>query len=105
VYFILSYSRYPFSLNTLFDNYRAIHLVNNKSLLDSGSFIKANSPEYIKAGTLSLPILSRSTRTFKRIINKAYNKAVKDLILKDIVIIKGFYMNIIFEARLLLSKV
>jgi hypothetical protein len=67
--------------------------------------MKVNSPEYIKAGTLSLPIFSRSTRTFKGIINRAYSEAVKDLILKDIAVIKGFYMNIISEARLLLSKV
>jgi len=105
VYFILSYSRHPLFLNTLFNNYGVIYLINNKSLLDPGSFIKANSPEYIKAGTLNLLIFNRSTRTFKGIINRVHNKAVKDLILKDIIIIKGFYMNIISEARLLLLKV
>jgi len=67
--------------------------------------MKVNSPEYIKAGNLSLPILSRNTRTFKGIINRVYNEAEKDLILKDIVVIKGFYINIISEARLLLLKV
>ena len=105
MYSILSHSRHPLSLSTLFDNCGAIHLVNDKSLLDPGSFIKVNGPEHIKAGTSSLPILSRSTRTFKGIINKAHSEAAKDLVLKDVAVIKGFYVNIISKARLLLSKV
>ena len=105
VYSTLSHSRHPLSLSTLFDNCGAIHLVNDKSLLDPGSFVKANGPEHVEAGTSSLPILGRGTRTFKGIINGAHGEAAKDLVLKDVAVVEGFHVNIISEARLLLSKV
>jgi hypothetical protein len=34
----------------------------------------------------------------KRLLNKAYKEGIKDLTLINIVIIKGFYINIIFKA-------
>ena len=46
-------------------------------------------------------IIGRGTRVFKGLLNKARGKDIKDLTLINIIIIKGFYMNIVSEARLL----
>jgi hypothetical protein len=105
VYIILNLSRYPLLLSTLFDNYRVIHLVNDKSLLVPGSFVKSKGLEHIEAGLSSLPIISRGTRVLKGLLDRAHGEGIKDLTLTDIAIIKGFYVNIISEARLLLSGV
>jgi hypothetical protein len=48
-----------------------------------------------------LLIIGRGTRVLKGLLNRAYNKGIKDLTLIDIAIIKGFYINIVFKARLL----
>jgi hypothetical protein len=41
----------------------------------------------------------------KGLLNKAYKEGIKDFTLIDIIIIKGFYINIIFKAQLLLLSV
>jgi hypothetical protein len=48
-----------------------------------------------------LPIISRGTRVLKGLLNRARGEGIEDLTLTDIIIIKGFYINIIFKARLL----
>jgi hypothetical protein len=52
--------RYLLSNLTLFNNYRAVYLVNNKVLLEPGLFSKLNK-RIIEAGTFSIPIISHST--------------------------------------------
>jgi hypothetical protein len=69
-------------------------------LLKLESFVKALFNKYIKAGFSSLPILGYSIRVIKKAINKAISPNIKDLHLFDIIIIKGFYINIIFKAYL-----
>jgi hypothetical protein len=69
-------------------------------LLELRSFIKALFNKYIEAGSLSLPILGRGIKVIKKAINKAISPNIKDLRLSDIIIIKGFYINIIFKAYL-----
>jgi hypothetical protein len=81
----------------LFDNYNTIYLVNNKKRLDKGSFIKLLIELVIKARTFILLITRYSTYTFKGLFNKRDGKRV-DLVLRDVVIIKGFYINIVLEA-------
>jgi hypothetical protein len=41
----------------------------------------------------------------KGLLNRAYREGIKDLTLIDVAIIKGFYINIISKARLLLLGV
>jgi hypothetical protein len=48
-----------------------------------------------------LPIIGRGTRVLKGLLNRARGKGTEDFTLIDIVIIKGFYINIVSEARLL----
>jgi hypothetical protein len=83
----------------LFNNYNATHLVNNKERLNKGSFIKLLIELVIKVETFILLITRRGTRTFKGLFNKRDGKRV-NLVLRDVVIVKGFYINIVLEALL-----
>jgi hypothetical protein len=69
-------------------------------LLELRSFIKALFNKYIKAGSSSLLILGRGTKVIKKAINGATGSNIKDLHLSDVIIIKGFYINIVFKACL-----
>jgi len=83
----------------LFDNYNATYLVNNKERLDKGSFVKLLVELVIKARTFILLISRHGTRTFKGLFNKRDGKRV-NLMLRNVVIVKGFYINIVSEAFL-----
>jgi hypothetical protein len=91
--------RHLLSNLTLFNNYKAIYLVNNKALLEPGLFSKSNR-RIIEAGTSSILIISHSTQVIKNVFNNINSPAIKDLILKQVAVIKGFYINIVFKARL-----
>jgi len=69
-------------------------------LLKLRSFIKALFNKCVEAGSSSLPILERGIKVIKKAINGAVSLNIKDLRLFDIIIIKGFYINIVSEARL-----
>jgi hypothetical protein len=83
----------------LFDNYGATHLVNNKERLDKGSFVKLPVELVVEARTSILLITRHGTRTFKGLFNKKDGKRV-NLVLRDVAIVKGFYINIVSEALL-----
>jgi hypothetical protein len=83
----------------LFNNYNAIHLVNNKERLNKGSFVKLLIELVIEAKTFILLITRRGTCTFKGLFNKRDSKRV-NLVLRDVVIVKGFYINIVSKALL-----
>ena len=91
--------------NTLFNNYRAIHLINNKSLLKSRLFRPARPHKIIKYNSLSLPIINKKEKVIRLILNKAQESGTKDLILNNIVIIKDFYINIVLKACLFKADV
>jgi hypothetical protein len=82
----------------LFDNYNAIYLVNNKERLDKGSFVKLLIELVIKARTFILLITRHGTRIFKGLFNKRDSKRV-NLVLRDVVVVKGFYINIVSKAH------
>ena len=67
-------------------------------MLNKGTFIKERPRYIVKAGTSSLLIISYSTRIIKSILNKKNSKV--NLILNNIVVVKGFYINIISKALL-----
>jgi len=69
-------------------------------LLELSSFVKALFNKCIEAGSLSLLILKHDIKVIKKAVNKVISPSIKDLYLFDIIIIKGFYINIISEARL-----
>jgi hypothetical protein len=64
---------------------------------NKASFIKFLVINTIKASTTLLPILKHSTYTFKGLLNRIKGKKA-DLILFDITIIKGFFINIVLKA-------
>jgi hypothetical protein len=102
---MLNFLRYPLLASTLLDNYSATHLVNSKDLLELGSFIKASFNKCVEAGFSSLPILGHSIKVIRKAINGAASPNIKDLRLSDIIIIKGFYINIVSEAYLNKTRV
>jgi hypothetical protein len=81
----------------LFDNYNTTHLVNNKERLDKGNFIKLLIKLIIEIRTSILLITRHGTRTFKELFNKRDDKKV-NLVLYNVVVVKGFYVNIVLEA-------
>jgi hypothetical protein len=97
IYTTLDFLKYLLLKSTLFDNYNTIHLVNNKKRLDKGSFIKLLVELVIEARTFILLIIRRNTYTFKGLFNKRDSKRV-NLVLRDVVIVKGFYINIVSKA-------
>jgi len=98
VYIILDFSRYLHFASILLNNYNAIYLINNKELFKLKSFTKAAYNKYIKAGFFSLLILKYSKRVIKKALNSVASLNLKDLVLLNIIIVKGFYINIIFKA-------
>jgi len=101
---MLDFSRYPLSQSILLDNYSTIYLVNSKNLINSGTFIKAKINNYIEAEITSLSIIRYNTYIIKNIVNKPVELYTKDLILYNIIVIKGFYINIISKAYLVKKK-
>ncbi len=87
-------------MSTLINNYSAIYLINNKDLFKPKSFIKVITNKSVKVGLFMLLILGYKTHIIKRILNNALRPIIIDLILKNVIIIKGFYVNIILEAYL-----
>jgi hypothetical protein len=76
-----------------------MYLVNNKERLDKGNFVKLPVELVVEARTFILLITRRGTRTFKGLFNKRDGKRV-NLMLRDVVVVKGFYVNIVSKALL-----
>ena len=75
-----------------------MYIINNIYIFNKGIFIKGNLEYIIKTRTLSLLIINHNTYIIKSILNKKNNKV--NLILNNVIIIKGFHVNIIFKALL-----
>jgi hypothetical protein len=69
-------------------------------LLKLRSFVKASFNKCVEVRSSSLLILGRGIKVIKKAINKAASPNIEDLRLSDIIVIKGFYINIVSEARL-----
>jgi hypothetical protein len=102
---MLDFARYLLSASILLDNYNATHLINSKELLKLKSFIKVTYNKYVKANSFSLLILRYSKRVIKKALNSVASLNSEDLTLSDVIIVKGFYINIVFKARLNKVKV
>ena len=74
-------------------------------MLKLKSFIKALFNKCVEARSSSFPILKCSIKVIKKAINEAIGLNIKDLRLSDIIIVKGFYINIVFKAYLNKIKV
>jgi hypothetical protein len=98
VYLTLDFSRHPLLESTLLDNCGVTHVMNDVYMLDKGTFVKERLRRAVKARTSSLPIIGRDTRTIKSILNGKNGKV--DLVLRDVTVIEGFHVNIVFKALL-----
>jgi hypothetical protein len=98
IFATLDFSRHPLLKSTLLDNYNITYIINSILLLNKGMFIKERPKVIVKAGISSLLIISYSTCIIKGILNRRNRKV--NLILLDIVVIKGFLLNIISKALL-----
>jgi hypothetical protein len=97
--------RHKLTNNILFNNYSALNLINEILKLESSTFIKATKTEIVESSLGALPILRHRTYILKGILNRVSNNSKRDLILKNIIVVKGFYINIISKAKLLLIGV
>ena len=84
----------------MLNNYSAIHLVNNKDLLVPSTFVLSKNNNIVQASSSSLFVLKHKEKVLKKMLNSLNNKNIIDLKLKNIVIIKGFYINIILIVLL-----
>jgi hypothetical protein len=77
-----------------------MHLVNSKELIGPGTFVKTKINDYVEAGTTVIPITGRGTCIIRNIINGDQGPRTQDLILYNVVVVEGFYVNIVSKARL-----
>ena len=84
----------------MLNNYSAIYIVNNKDLLVPSTFVLFKDNNIVQVSSSSLPILKYKERVLKKMLNSLNSKNIIDLKLKNIAIIKGFYINIILMVLL-----
>ena len=84
----------------MLNNYSAIHLVNNKDLLIPSTFVLFKDNNIVQVSSSSLPILRYREKVLKKVLNSLNSKNIIDLKLKNIIVIKGFYINIILMVLL-----
>jgi len=95
--YAFSQSRHILADSTILDNGAVINFVNDKTKLESGSFVKASGlGATVKCGTQRLLIISHGTYMLRGV----FDQGKRDLILNNIAVIKGFYTNIISEYKL-----
>jgi hypothetical protein len=97
IYIIFNFIKCLLFKSTLLNSYNVIYLLNNIKRFNKGLFVKLLITNIIKASITSLFILKRGTCTFKRLFNKGKSKKA-NLILFNIIIIKGFLINIVLKA-------
>jgi hypothetical protein len=65
----------------LFNNYKAVYLINDKVLLKPGLFSKLNK-RIMEVETSSIPIISHGTQVIKNVFNNINSPVIKDLVLE-----------------------
>ncbi len=101
MYTTLDFLAYPFLDSTLLNNYRAVYLVNSKEMLVPGLFRKLGVTDFIDTGTQSILIISRGLQVIKNYLVGEKGPNTQDLVLLNVIVIEGFYINIVLEALLL----
>jgi hypothetical protein len=98
---MLDFLAYLFLDSTLLNNYRAVYLVNSKEILIPSLFRKLGVVNFVDTGTQSILIISRGLRVIKNYLVGEKGPNTQDLVLLNVVVIEGFYINIMLEALLL----
>ena len=84
----------------MLNNYSAIYLVNNKDLFIPSTFVLSKDNNIVQVSSFSLFVLRYREKVLKKVLNSLNSKNIVDLKLKNIVIIEGFYINIILIVLL-----
>jgi hypothetical protein len=100
----MSFDAHPLSRSTILDNGAATHLVNSVDLLEPGSFRRSKFLQTVEAGTQAFPILGTGSRRFPKLLHGARGELTEDLVLQEVVVVEGFHVNIVSEARLFAKK-
>jgi hypothetical protein len=66
----------------------------------AGTFRSSGLNNIVEAGTQSIPIVGRRIRLIKGILNRLNSPKTVNLKLLNIVVVEGFYINIVSEALL-----
>ncbi len=66
-------------------------------------FRKSGVSDYVEAGTQSILIIRKGSRVIKNCLVGENSPNTKDLVLLNVVVVTGFYINIVLEALLLKS--
>ena len=74
--------------------------MNNKDLLIPSTFVLFKNNNIVQVSSFFLLILKRREKVLKKVLNSLNSKNIIDLKLKNIVIVKGFYINIILIVLL-----
>ena len=100
-FFTYSIYRYLLFDSTVVNNYKSLHLVNNKALLKPKSFVPLTSEDKIvHVGITMFLIWGRSTRVIKKVFIGLSGLKTLDIALTDVAVVERFYTNIISEAKL-----
>ena len=105
MYAILNFGKHPLLNSILFNNYKAMNLVNNKDLLKLRSFRLAKPDKVVKYRSFSLLISRYGKRVLKNLLNSSKGLRTKDLVLYNVIVVKGFFINIVLEACLIKSRI
>jgi len=100
IYTIVGTTSHPLSTSTLLDNCGAIHLVNNRSLLQPGTFEACNDGSCVEAGASSFPIIGWGKRILKNIFMDEGGMTTIDLVLMRVAVVPNFHVNIVSESLL-----
>ncbi|KAL4404521.1 hypothetical protein CABS03_14316 [Colletotrichum abscissum] len=91
---------HPLSQSTVMDSCGAMHLVNDKSLLEPESCVLSGDDDYVESGTTTLPVTARGTRIMKGVLDGPKGKGTCDLKLQNVAYVEGFHVNIVSETLL-----
>ena len=77
-----------------------MHLVNNKDLLIPSTFVLFKDNNIVQVSSFFFPILKYKEKVLKKVLNSLNSKNIVNLKLKNVIVIKGFYINIILIVLL-----
>ncbi|KAH6242081.1 hypothetical protein HBI42_243440 [Parastagonospora nodorum] len=95
-----TFDQHPLHRSTILDSGACVHLVNDRSLIEKGTFVKATNGECVEAGTQHLPIDGVGTRIMRNLMIGPSGPHTVDLTLTNVKVVEGFHLNIVSEARL-----
>ncbi len=64
-------------------------------------FRKLGVSDFVKAGIQTIPIIRRGIRVIKNCLLGKTGANTQDLVLSNVAVVEGFYVNIVLEALLL----